>query len=144
VTRVRPGRSRSLAAALAITLVLGLGGCGLNVQLPDLFLLTRTGEGTKLTLDVNDDGTIHCNRGKARTLPSALLIQARDLADSLAGDATAKLSLPVRPGTIFSYVIRLQQGTIRFTDRDTLRHKVLAQAELFAAETAQQVCGLSG
>ena len=39
-----------------------LAGCGLNVQSADLFLLTRTGQGPKLTLLVNDSGTIRCNR----------------------------------------------------------------------------------
>ena len=38
----------------------------------------------------------------------------------------------------------MQQGTIAFSDRDTPGHKELAQAELFAAQAAQQVCGLSG
>jgi hypothetical protein len=77
-------------------------------------------------------------------ISSAVLIQARDLSDNLASDATKKLSLPVTPGTVFSYRIRMEQGTITFSDRDTQGHKVLAQAELFAAEAAQQVCGLSG
>ncbi len=40
---------------------------------------------------------------------------------------------------MFSYKIKLQQGTIRFSDRDTADHPNLAQAELFAAQAAQQV-----
>ena len=58
-------------------------------------------------------------------------------------DAT-DADLPAGPGTVFSYRIRMQQGTVRFSDRDTTRHPELAQAELFAAQTAQSVCGLSG
>ena len=119
-------------------------GCGLNVQLADLFLLVRTGQGTKLTLVVNDSGTIRCNGAKAKPISDPLLIQARDLAGSLTTDASAKLSLPAGPGTVFSYRISLQQGTIRFSDRDTKGHSELAQAELFAAQAAQQACGLSG
>lgn len=128
-----------VAASIAL-----LGGCGLDVELPDLFLLTRTGQGSKLTLLVNDSGAIRCNGGKQKMLSSALLIQARDLADTLNNDAQRNLDLPARPGTVFNYRIKLQQGTVRFSDRDTAHHKALAQAELFAAQAAQQVCGLSG
>ena len=73
-----------------------------------------------------------------------MLIQARNLASSLANDAKQHLDLPPKPGTVFTYKVKLQQGTIRFSDRDTLHHPVLAQVELFAAQAAQQACGLSG
>jgi len=128
---------------LALTLA-ALSGCGLDVQSPDLFLLTRTGQGSKLTMEVSDGGTIRCNGSKPKPMSDAMLIQARDLSDNLANDAGANLSLPPRPGTIFDFRIKLQQGTITFSDRDTSGHKVLAQAELFAVQAAQQVCGLSG
>jgi hypothetical protein len=121
-----------------------LAGCGFDVQSPDLFLLTRTGQGTKLTLLVNDSGTIRCNGAKARKISDTLLISARDLSDNLNQDVTDKLKLPARPGTVFSYRIRLQAGTIAFSDRDTQHRQDLAQAVLFAAQAAQQACGLSG
>ena len=130
-----------VAAAAAVC---GLCGCGLNVQSPDLFLLTRAGQGTHLTLLVNDSGTISCNHGKAKRISSLMLITARDLSGNLAGDAGKNLSLPIGRGSTFAFTIKLQQGTIRFSDRDTARRPILAQAELFAAQAAQQVCGLSG
>jgi hypothetical protein len=136
------GAAGRLALALAAAAL--LGGCGLDVELPDLFLLTRTGQGSKLTLLVNDSGAVHCNGAKGKMLSSSMLIQARALSGSLASDAKQHLDLPPGPGTVFSYQIKLKQGTIRFSDRDTLHHKALAQAELFAAQAAQQACGLSG
>lgn len=135
---------RAVTLALSVLCMGALAGCGLDVELPDLFLLTRTGQGSRLTLLVNDSGSIHCNGGKQKTLSSALLIQARDLSDSLANDAKQQLDLPAGPGTVFSYKIKLQQGTVRFSDRDTTHRRALAQAELFAAQVAQRVCGLSG
>jgi hypothetical protein len=129
---------------LAVGCALVVAGCGLNVQSPDLFLLTRTGQGSKLTLIVNDSGTIRCDGAKAKAISDPLLIQARDLSDNLGNDAAKGLSLPARPGSVFRYRISLQQGTIAFSDRDTTGHKELAQAELFAAQAAQQGCGLSG
>jgi hypothetical protein len=121
-----------------------VAGCGLDVQLQDLFLLTRTGQGTKLTLLVNDDGSVTCNGRKSKMLSSSMLITARDLAGNLGGDASHNLDLPPRPGTVYRYTIKLEQGTIRFSDRDTARYPNLAEAELFTAEAAQQVCGLPG
>jgi hypothetical protein len=126
------------------TAVLALSACGLNVQSPDLFLLTRTGPGAKLTLEVGDGGTMRCDGGHVRNISSARLIAARDLADNLGTDAQHNLNLPVRPGSIYSFRIALQQGTIRFSDRDTQNHPDLAQAVLFATQAAQQVCGLPG
>ncbi len=137
------GRRRGTAVGALLACV-AMAGCGLDVQAPDLFLLTRTGQGSKLTLIVNDSGTIRCNGAKAKSISDSLLIEARDLADNLATDAGHGLSLPSRPGSVFSYRISMQQGTIAFSDRDTLKHKELAEAELFTAQAAQQVCGLSG
>jgi hypothetical protein len=133
---------RWIATLAACALV--LSGCGLDVQLQDLFLLTRTGQGTKLTLLVNDDGSVTCNGGKQKMLSSSMLITARDLADNLGGDASHNLYLPPRADTIYRYKMKLQQGTIQFSDRDTSHYPNLAQAELFTAQAAQQVCGLAG
>jgi hypothetical protein len=135
---------RPAAVLLIAASVLAITACGLDVRSPDLFLLTRTGQGPKLSLLVNDGGTIRCNGSKPKQISNVMLISARDLSDNLATDATNHLDLRPAPGTIFSFRIHLQQGTIIFSDRDTTNHKELAQAELFALQAAQQVCGLSG
>jgi hypothetical protein len=120
-------------------------GCGLNVQSPDLFLLTRTGQGAKLTMLVNDGGTISCNGHTPRRLPGPLLLDARDLAGSLDGDAKAKLRIPFAPNSVYHYTIRLQNGTISFPDTATAggRFPALARAELFTVQAAQQACGIT-
>jgi hypothetical protein len=134
------GRPIGLALAAACL----VAGCGLQVQSADLFQLTRTGPGGKLTLVVNDSGSISCDGGPARNISSSRLIAARDLSDGLAGDAGHHLTLPVPANSVYTFRIRLQQGTITFSDRDTARYPNLAQAVLFATQTAQQVCGLTG
>jgi hypothetical protein len=126
---------------LAGTLV---AGCGLDIQSPDLFLLSRTGQGARLTLLVNDSGTISCDGAKAKALPDPLLIQARDLAQNLAGDAKARLRIPRAPDSVSIYSVKLSGGTIEFPDTAGARHRELAQAELFAVQAAQQACGLPG
>lgn len=130
--------------ALATGAAVALAGCGLSVQSPDLFLLTRSGHGRRLTLLVNDGGTIRCNGGKSRTLPDPLLLQARDLASGLAGDARQRLRIRSSPNSVYRYTISLQQGTISFPDTAaaTGRYPRLARAELFALRAAQQACGL--
>jgi len=135
---------KRLTAAAAIVIAAGLCGCGFDVQSPDLFLLTRTGQGAKLTLLVNDGGTIRCNGGKPRQIPDSMLISARDLSDNLVGDGTAKLAIPAPAGTVYYYRIKVQQGAISFPDRSAGGHSELAQAELFATQAAQQICHLNG
>ena len=138
----RAARAGALGALAALAAVV-LAGC-FDVQSPDLFLLTRTGQSAKLTLLVNDSGTIRCNGGKAKPISNSSLIAARDLSDNLAGDAQNKLTIATVPGSIYYFRIRLQQGTIAFPDKAAGRRQALAQAELFAAQAAQRECGLSG
>jgi hypothetical protein len=134
------GPRRALAALATAGL---LGGCGADIQSPDLFVLTRTGQGQKLTLLVNDSGTIRCNGAKPRALPDRLLLVARDLADSLDMDAKTGLRIKRSFNSVFSYKVRLEDGTISFPDTAAGSHQELAQAEQFAVEAAQGPCGLT-
>jgi hypothetical protein len=132
-------------AAVGVILAVGLlAGCGFGVQSPDLFLMTRTGQGRTLTLLLNDGGTIRCNRGRTRRLADPLLLRARDLATSLDNDARRGLRVPATANSAFQYTVKLQDGTISFPDTAAAKHSELAQAELFAVQAAQRACGLSG
>jgi hypothetical protein len=134
-------RALLAAALLAAALV---AGCGFDVQAPDLFVLTRSGQGGTLTMLVNDGGTIRCDSGRVRKLSDPLLLRARDLAASLDNDAKHSLRIPAPSNSAFRYKIRLQDGTISFPDTAAASHSELAQAELFVVQAAQQACGLSG
>jgi hypothetical protein len=127
-----------------LLLLAGAAGCGEDIQSPDLFVLTRTGEGAKLTLLVNYDGTIRCNGGRTRQLPDPLLLEARDLSDALNGDATTHLKIAIPANSVYRYSIELANGTITFPDTAGRGHPNLAQAELFTIQAAQQGCGLPG
>jgi hypothetical protein len=135
-----------MRVVLVALLAAGAAGCGFDVRPADLFLLTRTGQGTRLTLLVNDGGTISCNGKHPRTLPDPLLLKARDLASSLGGDARERLRIRPGPNSVYRYTIRLKDGTISFPDTATARGRYprLAQAELFTVQAARQACGLSG
>jgi hypothetical protein len=133
---------KAAAGVLAAIAGLAVVGCGLNVTSPDLFLLTRTGQGKPLAILVNDSATIRCNGGPTVPLSDPLLLQARDLATNL--DTDAKASLHIRPAAngVYAYTIKLQDGTISFGDTAAGTHHELAAAELFAVEAAQGPCGL--
>jgi len=133
---------RWAAASLAIAAV--LAGCGLNVQSPDVLLVTRTGQGRTLTVVVNDGGTIRCNGARARRISDPLLLQARDLATALGADAKAGLRIRASANSVFRYKFSLPDGTVSFPDTAAGRHHELAQAELFTVRAAEQGCGISG
>src|SRR5438270_13753917 len=128
------------------SIALVLAACGLNVQAPDLFLLTRVGQGSRLMLLVNDAGTIRCNGAKPRPLSDPLLLRARDLAGALGGDAKEQLTIAPRANSVYRYTIRLQDGMISFPDTAAASGKYphLAQAEQFTVQAAEQACRLSG
>jgi outer membrane lipopolysaccharide assembly protein LptE/RlpB len=126
-----------LAAMEAVAL---LAGCGFDVQSADLFQVTRVGQGQKLTLLVNDGGTIACNRGKPKSLPDKQLLQARDLATSLNKDAKRRFRAGAH--SVFSYTVKVRSGTFTFSDTAARARKELAQLELFVVQAAADPCGI--
>ncbi len=76
------------------------------------------GQGTKLTLLVNDGGTIRCNGGKAQAdLRRAADPGSRSGRQPRAATRREAHDSRPPPGTVYYYRIRLQQGTISFPDR---------------------------
>ncbi len=133
-----------LRAAVVLLLAALVTGCGFEVEEPDLFLVTRTGaEGHKLSLLVNDGGTISCDGGKPKNLPDPLLLQARDLATNLNTDVSAKLRFPASARSVYTYTVKVQNGTMSFPDTAGLSRKELSDLELFVVQAAANPCGLS-
>ncbi len=127
----------------AVLLALVVSGCG--AATPDVFLLTRSGSipGARLTLLVNDGGTVRCNGGKPRSLSNRQLLDARGIADDLAEQAQRDLSLPAPRGSVLRYRLRMEEGTVTFSDEDAVRRPELAPVIVFARSVAQDVCGLA-
>jgi len=135
------GRAHGSLAALAVA-ALALAGCG--AASPDVLLLTRSGSipGARLTLLVNDGGTVRCNGGTPRSLPDPRLLDARRIAEDLADDAKTGLTLPAPRTSVLRYRVRTQDGTVTFSDEDAVRRHELAPVIVFARRVAQGVCGL--
>jgi hypothetical protein len=133
--RLRAGATGALLAAVV------LAGCGLDVASPDLFQVTRSGPGKRLTLLVNDSGTISCDRAKPISLPDPLLLQARDLATSLNKDVGHRFARS--PRSVFTYQVKVANGTFTFPDTAASSRKELSQLELFVVQAAADPCGIT-
>jgi hypothetical protein len=127
-----------------VALALALSACGFDVQSGDDFLLTRVGEGTRLTLLVNDGGTIRCDGSKPIPISNSLLIAARDLVVNLDGDATKGLAIASTGTSVYGYTIRMQAGTVSFPDTAAGTRHELAGAEEFALRALAGPCRRDG
>jgi hypothetical protein len=138
-------RGRAPAALVVLVAGLALAGCG-GITAPDLFIVNRTGSGAggPLTLLVNEEGVVHCNGTMAPKLSDSQLVQARAIQEDLHDPASKHLSLPPMPGSVLSYYVRDQDGTVRFSDNSRAQPPVLRNLALFVLQTAQQVCHLAG
>jgi hypothetical protein len=132
------------AISVLLALAVAIAGCG-GLKAPDLFIVYRSGSsaGARLTLLVNEEGGVHCNGGPTLKLDDAQIVQARAIQEELQGPASSRLSLPPRPGSVFSYYVREEHGTVQFSDNSVGQPKVLRQLALFVLQSAQQVCHLA-
>jgi hypothetical protein len=123
--------------------VIMLAGCG-GITAPDLFLVQRSGSvaGARLTLLVNEEGGVRCNGGETLKLSDPQLVEARAIQEDLRGPASRHLSLPTGPRSVFSYYVRDENGTMRFSDDSSGQPPVLHRLALFVLQTSQQVCHL--
>jgi hypothetical protein len=130
-----------LRRALLVAAVALLAGCGSPP--PDLFLVRRTGPdpAAKLTMLVSDGGSVTCN-GKQHPLDSDRLLRARQLARDLAKPAELHLELPRGPNSNLSYRVRLEAGTVSFSDTSRGNPQAFYQLAAFTKDVSERVCGI--
>jgi hypothetical protein len=128
----------AVAVALAAAL---LAGCGSPA--PDLFVVDRSGPdpAANLTMVVSDGGSVTCN-GKGHELDADRLLRARQLARDLAKQAELRLELPPGPGANLSYKVRLEAGTVAFSDTSRGNPKAFFQLAAFTKDVSERVCGI--
>ncbi|HEV7161688.1 MAG TPA: hypothetical protein VGN25_00395 [Solirubrobacteraceae bacterium] len=133
---------RALGVGLAAVLL--LSGCG-GIKAADLFILQRSGSGpdAHLTLLVNEEGGVNCNGGPTLKLSDPGLVQARAIQEELQEAASKHVSLPPRRGSVLSYYLRDENGTVQFSDNSANQSKTMRSLQLFVLQTAQQVCHLA-
>jgi hypothetical protein len=107
--------------------------------------VTRTGSlpGARLTLLVNDGGTVRCNDGEALQMPPRPMLDAREIARELAEEASEDLVLPRPPGSVLRFRLRTMDGTVTFSDADAASRPLLGRLIALTRLLAQDVCGLA-
>lgn len=135
---------RLLAVLAAGVTAAALVGCG-GITAPDLFIVYRSGQGPRahLTLIVNEEGGVRCNGKQAKQkLTDPQIIKARTIQEDLEKPALQHLSLAPRPGSVLSYSVRDENGSVRFSDNSSGQPAVFRQMALFVLEASQQICHL--
>jgi hypothetical protein len=132
-------KKRVVGALLAATL---LAGCGGGVQAADLFIVSRSGTvpGANLTLLVNEEGVVHCDGGPSLHISDSQLVLARGIQEELQEQASKHLYLPPRAGSVFSYYLRDEEGTVRFSDNSVGQPKALRELQELVLQLGQGVC----
>jgi hypothetical protein len=126
--------------ALALCALLA-AGCGSAPA--DLFVVTRSGadRNAKLTMLVSDDGMVTCN-GKQHPISNRQLLDARALTRDLSEQAQLHIQLPPGRDPVLSYRVRMQAGTIAFSDTSRPLPTSFAKLTQFTKDISEDVCGL--
>jgi hypothetical protein len=135
---------RAVLLWCALSSALALAACG-GITAPDLFIVYRSGSTphARLTLVVNEEGGVVCNGAKSKLkLSDSQIVKARAIQEEIKEQASKHLSLAAGSGSVLSYGLRDQDGTVSFADNSRGQPKVLRELALFVLQTAQQVCGL--
>jgi hypothetical protein len=130
---------RAGGAAIAVAVV--LAGCG--TESPDLFAVERSGSDREanLTLVVNDGGSVTCN-GEQHSLDADRLLRARELAREIAKQAELGVELPPGPRANLRYRVRMEAGTVAFSDTSRGNPRSFFQLAAFTKDVAERVCGI--
>ena len=126
---------------VAAAAMLVLAGCG--TASPDLFEVRRSGPDrpANLTMVVNDGGTVTCN-GERHDLSAQRLLRARELERTLSEQAELGIELPPGPRADLSYRVRLEAGTVAFSDTSRGSPQSFYELAAFTKDVAERVCGI--
>ncbi|MDO8213044.1 hypothetical protein [Conexibacter sp. CPCC 206217] len=138
-------RRLPLLATIVCTFALALVSAGCGADYSDLFLVRRTGvlPDADVQIVVNDGGTISCDRGEFRELPSRMLLDGRDIMRSLREDLEFGKVHPRAPNAQLRFRIDAPDGTISFSETDGAHDEDLARLVQLVRELSQQMCGLA-
>ena len=131
--------ARSAAAIVACLLLSGCGG-----EAGDLMAIEVEGGVARdrgpLDIVVESDGRGHCNSKPSGTLPSDLVIDARELERDLKDLAESGARFPARGAKGAGFVLRIKAGTVRWDEKARGLPTELRQAQLLALRLDRQLC----
>jgi hypothetical protein len=130
-----------IRAAVLAAIATVLAGCG--ARPPDLFAVERSGSGANadLRMVVSDGGSVTCN-GHEHKLDADRLLRAREVTRQLAEPAQLHLELPPGSGSVLSYRVMLEQGTVAFSDSSPNLPESFTAVEVLTKDIAEDVCGI--
>lgn len=117
-------------------------GCGTPPA--DLFEVTRTGRdaNANVRLLVSDGGSVRCDDAEPKAIDGPTLLEARDIARAVGEHAELAIELPPGKNPTLSYRVRVEAGTVTFTDRSEGRPEAFDRVVAFTAKVTEEVCGL--
>jgi hypothetical protein len=126
---------------VAVAVAAVLAGCG--TESPDLFAVERSGPDPEanLMLVVNDGGSVTCN-GEQHSLDADRLLRARELSREIAKQAELGVELPPGPRADLRYRVRMEAGTVAFSDTSRGNPPSFFQLAAFTKDVAERVCGI--
>jgi hypothetical protein len=126
---------------LVVVLALLFAGCG--TASPDLFEVKRSGEdrAANLTMVVNDGGRVSCN-GREHELDADRLLEARELTRELEKPAELGIELPPGPNPVLSYRVRMDAGSVAFSDTSKGNPEEFLKLAAFTKDVAERICGI--
>ncbi len=132
-----------MRAALAALVLAALVVAGCGTPSPDLFVVDRSGPDPNANVEllVNDGGSVTCN-GDEHPLDADRLLKARQLERDLEPQAQLDIQLPKGPGTDLSYAVRMEGGSIAFSDRSAGIPNTFQRLAAFTKDVTERVCGI--
>ena len=95
-----------------------------------------------MTLRITDDGRASCNGRPLVDIASDQLIRARDAARKLGDPARARLTLAPRAGSVLRYRVRIEDGSVVWSDTSPDQPPVLFALAEPTRDVARGPCGL--
>jgi len=134
-------RRTAASASAAVAVLLAAAGCGSPPA--DLFVVERSGadRNANLRLRVSDGGSVRCGADQ-HPLDAERLLRARQLQRDLVPQAELGLELPPGPGTQLSYRVRMESGSVSFSDQSAGIPRTFLRVAAFTSDVAEQVCGI--
>ena len=131
-------RRRALtAAAVAAACLAGCGG-----DPGELITITTTGGGEPVQrLAVEGDARASCDGGPERTLPSALVLEAREVERELARPARERASYTDGPAGARRYTAATNDGLVTWTEGARGAPPAVAKAILLRQKLKRELCG---
>jgi hypothetical protein len=127
---------------LGLVAALVAGGCG--GEAGDLMAIEVSGgfAGSRGPLDivVAGDGRGTCNDKPSETVPSDLVIDAREVERDLGDLAEEGARFDTAREGVASYVVRIKAGTVRWTETERGLPEVLPRTQLLALRLDRLLC----